>query len=193
MLPPALAALLLGAGLLAGTGAPGGAEVTFAGRQAELPVDVRQFPGAPLEITYVGAYREKTEWKYQTIVCVSFRVTGDRALSAVKFAFADKDFDWKDHYRTTLLHRGTFTPGVEIQSYTGRYAIPDAHGRSNCTEMNPYRMDAPILTVRLIEAAFADGTTWTAPADDLPAPKVEFTPRTSPTAVPTPAPTASPS
>jgi hypothetical protein len=181
LLPP-LAAMLLTAGMLAGTSVPSRAEVTFAGRQAELPVDVRQFPGAPLEVTYVGAYREKTEWKYQTIVCVSFRVTGDRALSAVKFAFADKDFDWKEHYRTTLLHRGTFTPGVEIQSYTGRYAIPDAHGRSNCTEMNPYRMDAPILTVRLIEAAFADGTTWTAPAADLPAPKIEFNPTPSPSA-----------
>ncbi len=147
----ALALLLLAAGV-----SPAGAA-----EGPNLTLDARQYPGAPVVVTSFTSYRSVGGSRSHRNLCISFRPRGTQALTAVRFAVASLDEQGKEYQRMTIARTGTFEPTVVVSG-------DPAWEPRNCVAMNVIREDAPIVAVRLVAATYADGTTWTAPATDLP-------------------------
>jgi hypothetical protein len=127
-----------------------------------LTLDGRQFPGAPAVVTSMTSYQASGGGsRPHRVLCISFRAHGTQALTAVKFAVTSLDEQGKEYQRMTVTREGRFEPSV--------ISVGDpTTERRNCVDMNVMRSDAPIVAVRLVEATYADGTTWAAPAGDLP-------------------------
>jgi len=138
--------------------------VAGAAQPLALSYDTRQFPGAPITVTQVASYTEQAGgFKFQHIVCVSFRVR-ERALTSVRFTLTSRDDDWKEYQRMTIERSGTFAAGTIVNGQPSQYGT----GPRSCAGMNILRTDAPHVTVRLVAATYDDGTAWTAPEADLP-------------------------
>jgi len=133
--------------------------------------DLRQFPGAPVRVTEFHSYTEPGGmFKFQHIVCVTYTVRASQPLTSVKFAVSSRDATGIEAQRLTIAHDGNFKPGDTLIGHP-------LNDRKDCVEMNVLRADAPVIAVRLISATYADGTTWTAPANDLaPTPAMAATP-----------------
>jgi hypothetical protein len=133
--------------------------------------DLRQFPGAPVRVTEFHSYTEPGGmFKFQHIVCLTYTVRASQPLTSVKFAVSSRDAAGNEAQRLTFAHDGNFKPGDTLIGHP-------LNDRKDCVEMNVLRSDAPVIAVRLIAATYADGTTWTAPANDLaPTPAMAATP-----------------
>jgi hypothetical protein len=125
--------------------------------------DLRQFPGAPVSVTDFKSYTESGGmFKFQHIVCLTYTIRASQPVTSLRFAVSSRDASGKEYQRLTIARDGTFPPG---ELHVGH----PLNGRKDCVEMNVLREDAPAIAVRLLSAAYADGTTWTAPETDLPA------------------------
>ena len=129
--------------------------------EPELTLDGRQFPGAPVVVTQMASFLASGGGRSHRGVCVTFRARGTQALTAVKFAVLSLDEAGKEYQHMTIAREGSFAPSVIIE---GNPKVD----RRNCVDMDVVRNDAPIVAIRLVAATYADGTTWTAPAADLP-------------------------
>jgi hypothetical protein len=116
--------------------------------------DLRQFAGAPLEVTSF-VFAEDTR-----LACVTFHITSTQAVAAVTFDVLELDEKGAEHGRAMLQRSGQWKPGTIVRG--------DANDdRANCVAVASQQASAPVAAVRLTHAVYANGATWDAPTAPL--------------------------
>jgi len=118
--------------------------------------------------SFAAARRDGTS----AAACVSFKNTDSRTATRVLFAFTLVDGNGAEVGALTLDRRGTFSPGIDINGYSGLSDWASGGGNrgyaDNCTTLSRNMAALPILSARFATYAvkrveYADGTSWNAP------------------------------
>jgi outer membrane biosynthesis protein TonB len=123
--------------------------------------------------TFAAARRDGTA----AAACVSFKNTDSRTATRVLFAFTLVDGNGGNVGTFTLDRRGTFSPGIDINGYSGLSDWASGGGNrgyaDNCTTLSRNMAALPILSARFAtysvqRVEYADGTSWNATGSSQP-------------------------
>ncbi|MGR4066185.1 MAG: hypothetical protein ACLQPV_12175 [Vulcanimicrobiaceae bacterium] len=118
--------------------------------------------------SFAAARRDGTS----AAACVSFKNTDTRTATRVVFAFDLVDGNGAQVGTLSLDRRGTFSPGIDINGYSGLSDWASGGGNrgyaDNCTTLSRQMAALPILSARFAtysikRVEYADGTSWSAP------------------------------
>ncbi len=109
--------------------------------------------------------------------CISFKNSDSRTATRVLFQFPISDEAGVELAQLELDRRGTFSPGTDINGWGSVASWQGSSNRrydENCTGVSAGFAALPLLAARfamyrILRVEYANGTSWTLPAETPPA------------------------